>query len=73
MGTEEQERHPDVFTAEEAAAFLKFPSLRCFNFERRRQGVKGHRAGNSVLYPRETLDAMRKRMFGIMEDRRVKA
>jgi hypothetical protein len=57
--------HPDVFTPEEAVAYLKMPSLRCFNNSRRRHNIKATRFGREIRYSREELDALRKKLFGL--------
>jgi hypothetical protein len=57
-------RHPDVFTAAEAAAYLRLPNVRAFNRRRREHGVRGVRSGGSWLYSRATLDALKRLMFG---------
>jgi hypothetical protein len=54
-----------VFDGEEAAAFLKFPSLNAFHMSLRRFDVKGLRLGNRHVYSRETLDALRRMIFGM--------
>lgn len=57
-------RHPDVFTADEAAAYLRLPSVRAFNRRRREHGFKGVRAGGTWLYSRASLDALKLMVFG---------
>jgi hypothetical protein len=58
-------RHPDVFTDEEAAAYLHAPSPRSLETIRRDFGLVGHQLfGKSFLYHREDLDAVVLRMFG---------
>lgn len=63
----------DVFTGEEAWRYLKLPSKRSFDHNRReiekqlnvKFGRRFGRTGSARLYPREHLDQMRKILFGL--------
>lgn len=57
--------HPDVFTAEEAWKYLKFPCKASFDRNCREYGIKGKKVGRERIYCREQLHAMRARMFGM--------
>lgn len=56
-----------------AAAYLNFPSVKAFNVRRREHGVKGVRFGREWRYPIETLEALRKMVFGLDGPARKKA
>jgi hypothetical protein len=54
-----------VFDPEDAAAFLKCPTVEAFNRVRRRYKMKGLRVGQEWRYSREMLETLRKTMFGM--------
>jgi hypothetical protein len=58
-------RHPDLFTPEEAAAYLHLDGVRGLETLRREYGLVGYAGVNkSFLYHREDLDAVARRMCG---------
>lgn len=63
--------HPEMFSADEAATYLRLPSTRAFNDRRREHGVKGIRVGQGWMYSKSQLDALKQMMFG-EEQRRAR-
>lgn len=58
-------RHPDIFTAEEAVAYLHLESVRSLDTLRDEGLLTGHRpVGKGYLYHREDLDTCALKMFG---------
>jgi hypothetical protein len=58
-------RHPDLFTPEEAAAYLHLDSVRGLETLRKDYGLVGHAGVNkSYLYHREDLDRCALRICG---------
>jgi hypothetical protein len=63
--SEDVRRHPDIFTPEEAAAYLRLDSERQLENLRENYGLVGFPGvGKSFRYWRDDLDAAAKRMFG---------
>ncbi len=66
----EARKHPDLFTREEAAAYLHLSSVRSLETLRKPPekggfGLSGHRpTGRGYLYHREELDKVALRMIG---------
>lgn len=62
---DEARRHPDIFTDEEAAAYLHLDGPQSLEIIRRNYGLSGYRpAGKGYLYWREDLDNAALAMFG---------
>jgi hypothetical protein len=62
---ESSRRHPDLFTPEEAAAYLHLDSVRGLETLRRDYGLTGYEGVNkSYLYHREDLDSVAMRIVG---------
>lgn len=58
-------RHPDVFTAEEAAEYLRLDSERSLEYLRANFGLVGYSTfGKGLRYVRKDLDAVLQRMTG---------
>jgi hypothetical protein len=60
-------RHPDIFTAEEALAYLHLPAdqLRTLETLRDKYGLVGFTIGKRMMYHRRHLDECVERMFGL--------
>jgi hypothetical protein len=56
--------HPDIFTSEEAAAYLRLPTEATLEWLRQNGFLDGHMIGKTLMYHREDLDACAYRMFG---------
>lgn len=67
----EHRRHPDIFTAEEAAAYLGLDSVRGLDPLRQRWGLKPLPISRGI-YHRADLDAVVERAMG-QRDRRSKS
>jgi hypothetical protein len=66
--TEKAERlHPDVFTAEEAAAYLHLENVATLEWLREKDCLIGHIIGKAYMYHREDLDDCAGRMFDKMD------
>ena len=61
---EEKRRHPDLFTAEEAADYLRLESVNSLRTIRDQFGLVGHTAGKGYVYWREDLDNAALRIVG---------
>lgn len=58
-------RHPDIFTPDEAAAYLHLDSVRGLETLRREFGLVGHQGVNKAyIYHRDDLDRCALRMCG---------
>jgi hypothetical protein len=76
---EQPRRHPDIFTGEEALAYLHLPvdmvdpadgarRLKTLEWLRAKHDLVGHRIGRSMMYHRNNLDGLVERIFGITPD-----
>ena len=61
---DETRKHPDLFTAEEAAAYLHLESVNSLRTMRDQFGLIGHPAGKGFVYWREDLDNTALRIVG---------
>lgn len=58
------ERHPDVFTAEEAAVYLHLEKTATVEWLREKGMLIGHKVGMCYMYHREDLDHCAAHMLG---------
>jgi hypothetical protein len=67
-------RHPNIFTAAEAAAYLGLDSERSLETLRRDFHLIGHRpAGKAYLYWKAELDRVAAKMFGVEDEKPCRA
>lgn len=67
--------HPDIFSEDEAVAYLRMVSVTALRRNARKckvRGVRGGKGGHEVFYAREQLDAMRLSLFGLATSGRNK-
>jgi hypothetical protein len=65
-----REKHPDLFTPEEAITYLNLEEVGQLNFLRESRGLKGYRLGKTYQYHRRDLDALVDEIFGIPKVRK---
>jgi hypothetical protein len=68
--SEDTRKHPDIFTPEEAVAYLHLDpegGLRTLETLREKHGLVGQQVGKGYMYHRRQLDAVVDRLFGVTQ------